>query len=224
MLMKKCAFETSGMKNTHTAHLSQLSSMDKMALLSTKAEIFQPSLDRYRKITAGFFWGFLDRPTDVGSKRDKDKEQKIMTEEEKRIHERLCGKEGKHGHYEEFDILCDEEADDEVSHSSSVFAHGNKANVVVDDVNGPADKDDWENLNERDKDRKIGDCLKHMGNVKRRKTSRLILKDMLVRGGAATLKDLKKNCQKSLACEKHKTDNIICRADSLISRCKLGEK
>ena len=78
----------------------------------------------------------------------------------------------------------------------------------MDDDNGPANLAGWENLDEHEKDIKIGDSLKHMGNVKRRKMSKLILKDMLGIDGAATLKDLKKNREKALARENRKIDNI----------------
>ena len=97
---------------------------------------------------------------------------------------------------------CNEEAHDKVSHSSSVFVYDDEANVTVDDVNGPTNEDYWGNLNKRGKDSKIGNRLKHMGNVKRRKMSKLIWKDMLGRDGVATLKDLKKNRQKTLARDK----------------------
>ena len=89
-----------------------------------------------------------------------------------------------------------------------MFAQEDEADVVMDDDNGPADLVGWENLNEHEKDIKIGDSLKHMGNVKRRKMSKLIMADMLGIDGAATLKDLKKNREKALAHENRKIDNI----------------
>ena len=78
----------------------------------------------------------------------------------------------------------------------------------MNDENRPVDEDDWENVNERDKDSKIRDDLKHMDNVKQ-KMHIITVKDILVKGGVATLKDIKKTRQKMLAREKRKIDIIV---------------
>ena len=64
--------------------------------------------------------------------------------------------------------------------------------MVMDDDNRPADLAGWENLDEHEKDIKIGDSLKHMGNVKRRKMTSFILKDLIGDEGRDAVKGIKK--------------------------------
>ena len=89
-----------------------------------------------------------------------------------------------------------------------MFARDKEGDINVADGNGPVDNVDWEHLNEKDRDDKIDDALKHMGNVKKRKMSDNILCDMLGKDGLKGLEKFKAKRQKKLAKEEHKIDLI----------------
>ena len=77
------------------------------------------------------------------------------------LHNRLCQSDGNCGDYKDFGII-DEEDNDAGSNISSIFTRNNKGDINVADENGPDDEVDWENLNDKDQDTKISDCLKHL--------------------------------------------------------------
>jgi len=63
-------------------------------------------------------------------------------------------------------------------------------------------------LNENEKDQKIGDALKQVGNIKKKKMSNIILLDMLGQDGKDTLKGIKQIRQKILSRDQLKIDNV----------------
>ena len=207
VLAKKCAMDAFNRRTKRGGNgTSQLDARIKMSELFSRANIFPPRDSVPRTFTSSFFWDLVQRPTNVGSKKDKNLEKRELTKAEKYLHDRLCKAEHECADYEDFDV-DDANDDDMQSNTSSVFARDDddSANVLDDDA---ADADDWEHLNEKDRDDKIGDALKHMGNVKKRKMSDNILCDMLGKDGLKGLEKFKAKRQKKLAKEEHKIDLI----------------
>ena len=107
------------------------------------------------------------------------------------------------GDYVDFDMEGNCNDDDKASKSSSVYAIYETQMCGIDPENEPAD---WENLDETNVDRMVGDSLKHVGNVKKRNISKLLLTDVLVPEGVKACKDVKTNRAKILASEKLKIE------------------
>ena len=66
----------------------------------------------------------------------------------------------------------------------------------------PADANNWENLKEDDRSDKIEDALKHLGNVRKKKMSPNILKDLLGDDGNRAITGIKKNHENLMHREK----------------------
>ena len=77
--------------------------------------------------------------------------------------------------------------DDQASNISNVYAQYSARSMTIEDKNGPSNDKDWEGLNETGKDHKIGDSLKHVDNVKKKKMSEIILSGILVKDGTDEL-------------------------------------
>ena len=182
-------------------------SKEKMVRLFVTASVFLMPASKARKMTSNTFWDFVRKPTNVGLAKDKDKEGKNRSAREQRIYDRLCINTDELGDYDEFDVEGGEDDDDLVSNSSSVFADDARTGVIVEDQDGPGEED-WERLNENEKDQKIGDALKQVGNIKKKKMSNIILLDMLGQDGKDTLKGIKQIRQKILSRDQLKIDNV----------------
>ena len=82
---------------------------------------------------------------------------------------------------------------------------------------------EWGLLNDKEKDSKIGDTLKKLGSVKKKKTSPNIPKDMLGVGGDLALVKVKANHDKLLTKEKRKLDLLYLSVNYLehkIKKCR----
>ena len=163
----------------------------------------------------------MRKPRNVGLDKDKEKEGKIQSERQHRIFDRLCSITDELGDYDEFNVEGGIDNDDLLSNSSSIFDAEDCSGVTVADKDGPR-KEDWEGLNESEKEQKIGDALKQVGNVKKKKTSNIILLDMLDRDGKDTLKGIKQSREKTLAREQLRIDNIY-RAVSYFD-CRMSDR
>ena len=172
-----------------------------------KGNIFPGPSTPPRKFIDRFFWDLVERQINVGSKKSKNLERTEWTTAETMLHNILCQTDGQCDDYGDFDIIDDKD-DDSGSNMSSVFTRNNEGDITVADETGPDDEVDWENLNDKDRDTKISDSLKHLGNVKKKKMSNMLLCDMLGEDGLATLKDIKKKREKHLAKEVRKMDMI----------------
>ena len=76
----------------------------------------------------------------------------------------MCNNTDELGDYDESDVEYEGDDDDLVSNSSSVFCDDARTGVTAEDQDGPGEED-REGLNENEEDQKIGDALKHVGNV-----------------------------------------------------------
>lgn len=210
ILGKKCAHESFGHKNRGGRGLCQLDNRNKMSELFVRANIF-PSKDGniQRVFHPNFFLDLVQRPTNVGSKKDKSLEKRDLTVSKKFLHDRLCKGDDRVDDYDDFD-LDEEDHDDVALNTSSVFARDDDdaCTANVDEEDGVEMGVDWENLNEEDRDGRIKDTLKHMGNVKKRKMSNIIMLDMLGADGLKSLKKVKKSHQQKLAKARRKIDLI----------------
>ena len=75
-----------------------------MSELFSRAYIFPPRDSVPRTFTSIFFWDLVQRPTNVGSKKDKNLEKRELTKAEKYLHDRLCKAEHKCADYKDFDV------------------------------------------------------------------------------------------------------------------------
>ena len=99
------------------------------------------------------------------------------------------------GDYDDFDMEENCHNDDMASESSSVYARDETQIYGINSENEPAD---WENLDETNVDVMVGDSLKHVGDVKKRKIIKLVLTDVLGPKGVKKCKDVKTNRVKIL--------------------------
>jgi len=83
-----------------------------------------------------------------------------------------------------------------------------KKHIRPEEDECPGTEEDWENLEEEVKPEKIEDALKHLGNVKKRKLSPMILKDILGDDGDHCLSGIKKSHEKLLNREVRKLKHI----------------
>ena len=124
----------------------------------------------------------------------------------------LCGSNGEGTDGDEFELKTEGDDDDCVSVvSSCVGSHGEgHDDELVADDNGPGGDDvaDWENLNEKERAAKITSGMKKLGNIKKRRISKFILKDVLGRHGDLAIKDIKKKHLKQLRRYKLKINTV----------------
>ena len=132
---------------------------------------------------------------------------------EKELFGVLCNVERKDDDSFEVDMECDDDENISIA-SSCVGDRSANGNAEVDDVDGPADGDDdvvqdWETLDENDRSAKISETLKKLcGNVKKKRMSTHILKDVLGADGARASKGLGKKHTKKLRREKRKIESV----------------
>ena len=208
----KCSYETYGRKqrSPYIRHSSQLTATEKMVALFDKANIFKVYGSEKRTMTPNFFWNYVKRPLNVGSKKDKANEHPEITAAHRNLFQQLCTTEG-HNQFEDFDLPSDEDDDDLVSVVSSCMGSlDGDGGLDVEDEEGPGEQEeDWERLNEKDKDARHSESLKHLGNVKKKCMSLNIMKDMLGFDGDHALKDIKKWREKKVAKERRKINMIF---------------
>ena len=137
-----------------------------------------------------------------------------MKPEKKIIFSWLCGQEDERDDFEDFELATRKNDNNVVSHASSCFgsisSSGENLNVRDNDV--PADGEytgmeaNWELPNKTEKAGQISENLRTFGNVKKKRMSSNILKDMLGVDGDLSLVKVKENRDKSMAKEKRKLD------------------
>ena len=66
-----------------------------------------------------------------------------------------------------------------------------KKHIQPEEDECPGNEEDWENLDEEVRPEKIEEAFKHLGNVKKRKISTLILKDIIGDDGVHCLSGIK---------------------------------
>ena len=108
--------------------------------------------------------------------------------------------------FEDFDLMQNDEDDDLISNASSTHGSIRSSNSMICD--NQDDVDEWEDLNEEERNVRHSESLKQLGNVAKKPMSPLILKDMLGVDGDLALKDIKKIREKTLAKEKRRLDTI----------------
>ena len=149
----------------------------KMVSLFKTASIFLTVLENPRKMTENFSWSNVNGLTNTGSSNNKEKEGQHRSWEQC-IFDQLCKNCDEISDHEEFDIESGLDDDDQASNSSSVYAQDGWRSVTVEEEYRLGDVKDWEGLNKMEKERKIGDSLKYVGNMKKT-MSRIIVLDML---------------------------------------------
>ena len=143
-----------------------------------KANIFHPTCNTVsRNFTDNLFWFKVDCPKKVGSDTYNEKEGKTKSVAEQRMYDCLCKNNDEMGDFVDFYIEENLDDDDMASKSSSVYGRDETKICKINSENEPAD---WENFDHNNVNERIGDSLKHIGNVKNRKRSKLLLLTSLV--------------------------------------------
>jgi len=138
--------------------------------------------------------------------RTQRKEQCTVSIADQSLHDRLCGNDSARKDYDQFESDCD---DDSLQSMASTCCESQANNVnQTEEEDQPADADNWENLKEDDRSDKIEDALKHLGNVRKKKMSPNILKDLLGDDGNHAIKGIKTNHENLMHREKRKLSEI----------------
>ena len=125
----------------------------------------------------------MKKPTAVGSQGGKDKETVRQSDAVEILFDVLI-KPSENRDFEEYEFLTEGDDDDCVSIVSSCMGSRSSRRRPLGeaiDGNGPAveEEQDWEQLNEKDREETIANLLKNLGNVKKKRMSAFILKYML---------------------------------------------
>ena len=118
----------------------------------------------------------------------------------------MCGNDSIRKDYDQFESDCD---GDSLPSMASTCCESQANNInQTEEEDRPADADNWENLKEDDRSDKIEDALKHLGNVRKKKMSPNILKDLLGDDGNHAIKGIKTNHDNLIHREKRKLSEI----------------
>jgi len=193
-----------GKKVPLTYHKQQVPSPRQFFL---DADIFPKSNTDKREMSKDFFWDRVHRPTKIGSDKLKRMDSVSMSIGNQVLMERLCSKDAYTNDYGAFE--SDSDDDSVESMASTCCAASNTVNAEEDvHVGGEHNEDDWENLKETERPEQIEIALKHLGNVKKRKMSTMILKDYIGDDGNAAVKGIKKSHDKLMQTQKRKIEHI----------------
>jgi len=193
MLGRSCANEIfnaggtkSGSGTSEEADVIQLESvLCNAGIFSTKDEVIMDN---------NYFWKVVQRPTNVGSEIDRQKEKVELTDHEKKLHDYLIKAEDQKRDYDEVEVGGED--DDCISTvSSSMESVGEKETA---DVNGDDDDEVLDELTEEEKVEKATSALKSLGNIKRKPYNKLAIKDIFVAGKTILKKVIKKKRKKIL--------------------------
>ena len=178
-------------------------------------------------MTKDFFWAHVSRPAAVGTGRDKAKQDVPMSANHEAVFNSLSQTDENQGFSEDFDVPSDIDDDDLASdHSSCMGSVASEEGSVteMEDEDGPADPDDWTELNEKERSSRISEALKKLSNVKRKAMSKDILNDMLGKDGANALKKIRKNEEKVLRAKKRKVNLVFMAVQHFESKMNKRRK
>lgn len=207
MTLRKCAYESFGYKEHKTGsrlEATQRNNVNKIVGLLKRVNVY-PKEAVSRDFDKDFFWQHVDRPKSVGTKADKAKETVTIVLGKKRLHSVLCQAEDVREDLGlgEFEM----EKDDEDNECTSIMS--SRAGSIANDAEFRnhglnMDSDDDDNDKDEMTEEALVSGLKLLGNVKRRKMSPLIHKDLLGVDGQVAMVGTKKTYSKELAREQSK--------------------
>ena len=121
MLLLKCAYETFGHRQSRRSSSlpSQEANVAQVVELFERIDIFPSDDNVQREMNENFFWNFVQRPTNVGSERDVEKEKVYFTHAESVLYDRLCKSAQERDDYDEFEVEVDGDDDKNISVVSS---------------------------------------------------------------------------------------------------------
>jgi hypothetical protein len=198
MTLKKCAEEAFGRYASKSSRkeASQSVNIEKLEALFERTDIFpnKAQASKGRDFDENFFWREVKKPKAVGLDRDKKKEDLIQSLGKRALHNVLCVNEEARLDFTEFEEETDPKDDDEcASVVSSVVsrAAGSVADMSHADSSSDEDEDETE--------KKATGTLKQLGNIKKKKMSNLLFKDLLDEDGDEAMIGVKKTHQHELA-------------------------
>eukprot|EP00984_Skeletonema_dohrnii_P009331 scaffold3571_cov78-Skeletonema_dohrnii-CCMP3373.AAC.3 len=208
MVMRMASFEVYGRNRRSTVNASQETSIAKLVTLFETVLMFDQKVNQ-REMTDNFFWDNVTRPVGVGSKSDERKEKVAQTISAKILYSVICSPDGETIQIEEDDDNNSSATNNNDSVVSSCAGSQHHGTIDLETDEFTSDNvEPWETLNEEVSALKIADSLKKVGNVRKKKMSKLILKDMLGDDGKNQLKQIKKKHEKTLKRKRKKIDDI----------------
>jgi len=158
-------------------------------------------------MTKDFFWDAIERKTKVGSVVDKGKEEGTgMLASDGAWYNVACKSEDERPVME--DDLLEDDDDDLASICSSVGSIGSiGCTGVLSDEDEPADRS-WEDETNTTTKETVGAALKHLGNIKKKPMSPLILKDLLGKDGKHCVRNIQSKHEKTQRRQKRKIGMI----------------
>ena len=110
--------------------------------------------------------------------------------------------------YDDFESNCDDALIASMASTCCGSQATAKKHIQPEEDECPGKEKDWENCDKEVRPEKIEDTLKHLGNVKKRKLSPMILKDVIGDDGVHCLSCIKKSIEKLLKREVRKIKEI----------------
>lgn len=161
-------------------------------------------------MTDNTMWEHVRKPEMVGSVKEKRLETVEPSTSDKCLFDVLCNVEEQRAGAVDMQTDDEEEEDDDNISivSSCLESVANEADMEVEEEDGPGDVETWAELDEGEREGKIKETLKKLGNIKKKKMSPLLLKDHLGADGLLTLRNIKKKHEKEVNKEKRKIEEI----------------
>ena len=196
MTSRACSFDVYNHKNETSFSPSTEKDVKSIMSLLEQGKIWPTFCLGKRLFHENFWWDLVRPRKKIGTVKDQNKETVQESRHVQHLFDILCSTEEDRD-YDDFqdDAICV----DDVSIASSTM--GSVASIAED---SPVDDDlvndqDWEDLNEKERESNIGNSLKQLANIKKKtKMSPFILKDMLGDDATALVKNIGKTHVKSV--------------------------
>ena len=194
MVSRSCSFDTFGNDIHRRAPPSVENDILRLMNLFDKANIFPKRCEEKRELHEKFWWDIVRPRTNVGKKSARDKESVCENPAVFDLFEVLCQSESNRD-YEEFEIDNSGDDDEDVSVVSSTM--GEACNLAEETLLSSEDlEENWNEHDEKKKEATIDRSMKKLGNVKKRKMSKFILKDLLGSDAKLAIRGIAKSHQK----------------------------
>jgi hypothetical protein len=205
MVIRKCAFETFGVKKRHRGTSQKATQEEGIASaleFFRQAEIFVDS-NRSREMTNDFFWAFVKVQKATGTEKDAARENVEETPETSALHQVLFDPQSVYTRHWDEEKNKDECADETVNEddderSVNTFnLRRRDGNAGVEDEGGPGNVEGWENMEEDESGNadEVNSAMR-IGRMKRAPMSSNILKDALGVDGCLAFRDEAKRHEK----------------------------
>ena len=196
MASKACAQEELGSTTRKSKPTSFESDVSTIADLLLKGDIYPKETSEKRVFDDKFWWDLVrPRASKVGSEKARSREMVPEADHIRPLFELLSSTDA--NEYDEFELdeSRDDDADVSVVSSTMISAGSTIHDLSVEDDLDSEDvvEEDWERLDEGERNATIDSTLKQLGNSTKKVVSPLILKDILGEDGDLALKNTAKS-------------------------------